>query len=640
MSDVNIGAKLSVDTGNTQPQIKGVKNEILDSKKALEGFNDTNEKSVSSNQKMGSSLNETSGKFGALKQRLTETTPGVMGVNQAFNVLRANPIIAVVTIVVGLFVAVIAKLKDTEKVGDSLGKAFGTLSGIVSAFTDKVLTPLIDAFVWLVDLFTSSVVGILDTLGLASKENADRVGVLTDALDDLNDTEKDNAIALAESNRKLQEAREIAGDSTVAIKDRVAALKEAGKIEKQELENVSKFNREKASIQMELYARELNARTELIDKIKEGTVESLKAARAELALLPNVNKEKLYAIDQQIIAAEDAGAKSAKISKKTESAITSLEKEEKSKREAAAKEAAAKAKERKDKENNERIEQEKKFQDELKKIITDGQKAIDDALKILRVANRETELKEVEIKFKNDMAVAEKSGFSTLRIREAYRHQQDELNQKYDSAEAEAENTKRNNEQLSLEAHQMAMFNKLTSATIQTYKLQEEAAKHKIDLDKVLLEQQKAMQAETADIIGKASEVFGKQTVVGKGLAIAQALINTYSGATDALRAKSALPSPFDFVAKAINVGAVIATGLKAVKAITAVNVPGGGGGSGTTASSLTATAPAPPVQTSTSLDQKSINQIGNAANKLFIVEKDITSKQEQIKQLNRAARV
>lgn len=102
---------------------------------------------------------------------------------------------------------------------------------------------------------------------------------------------------------------------------------------------------------------------------------------------------------------------------------------------------------------------------------------------------------------------------------------------------------------------------------------------------------------ETIGVLGSLQAVVGQQTVAGKGLAIATALINTYQGASEALKQKSTLPSPFDVVAKVANVAAVIATGLQTVKSITSVKVPsvsgaGGGGGGVSTPSRPSLTAP------------------------------------------------
>lgn len=151
---------------------------------------------------------------------------------------------------------------------------------------------------------------------------------------------------------------------------------------------------------------------------------------------------------------------------------------------------------------------------------------------------------------------------------------------------------------------------------------------------------------EVGDALTKLGDIVGKETAAGKAIGIATALINTYQGATEALKQKSTLPSPLDFAAKAINVGAIIASGIKSVKAITAVKVPGGGGGQSAPVTSLTAGGSAPispslPIQTTmTQLDQGTINRLGSATNRAYVVETDITNSQERIRRINRAARL
>lgn len=162
--------------------------------------------------------------------------------------------------------------------------------------------------------------------------------------------------------------------------------------------------------------------------------------------------------------------------------------------------------------------------------------------------------------------------------------------------------------------------------------------------EEVLLKQ--AQFKEVESIMNNAMSVFGKNTIAGKSLAVANALINTYSGATDALRAKSTLPSPFDVIAKVANVAAVLATGFKSVKAINAVQVPGGGGSSSmpSMATGGGVSSPLTPQQSSTALNTGSIQGIGNAAgggvNRSFVLESDIKNNRERSEQINRAARL
>ncbi len=106
--------------------------------------------------------------------------------------------------------------------------------------------------------------------------------------------------------------------------------------------------------------------------------------------------------------------------------------------------------------------------------------------------------------------------------------------------------------------------------------------KARIELTKAESEYRIAQAQEVGNALGALGDLVGKQTAAGKALGIAQALINTYIGVTEILRQKSVLPSPADYIAKAINVAATLASGFKAVKAITSVKVPGGGGGGNT----------------------------------------------------------
>lgn len=156
----------------------------------------------------------------------------------------------------------------------------------------------------------------------------------------------------------------------------------------------------------------------------------------------------------------------------------------------------------------------------------------------------------------------------------------------------------------------------------------------------------KAQAEEAANTLTKLSDLVGKKTVAGKALAIAAALINTFQGATEALKQPSTLPSPFDIIAKIVNVATVIATGIKTVKAITAVQVPGGGGG-GQSVNAPTITAPSAPLtptQASTSIDQNSINNIGNAAAggvnsvRAYVVEQDSAAAVARAARLSGAA--
>lgn len=135
--------------------------------------------------------------------------------------------------------------------------------------------------------------------------------------------------------------------------------------------------------------------------------------------------------------------------------------------------------------------------------------------------------------------------------------------------------------------------------------------------------------------VGAAANLIGRNTAAGKALAIAQATIDTYAGATKAL---AAYPPPFG----AIAAGTVIATGLANVSSIVSTQVPTFEGGS-YSAPSVSTQAPVqrqftPP--TPTELGQASLNTIQNVVARAYVVESDITGSQKRIKRIENAARI
>lgn len=135
------------------------------------------------------------------------------------------------------------------------------------------------------------------------------------------------------------------------------------------------------------------------------------------------------------------------------------------------------------------------------------------------------------------------------------------------------------------------------------------------------------------------SGMVDKNSVAGKSIAVATAVLNTYEGASKAI-AQGGVFGP-------IAAAATIAAGLLNVKKIISTKIPsakgGGNVGDGATPS-LSANAPISPIQIGTQLNQASIQGIGNAAaggvNRAFILEADINNSNERQVRLQRAARL
>ncbi len=155
----------------------------------------------------------------------------------------------------------------------------------------------------------------------------------------------------------------------------------------------------------------------------------------------------------------------------------------------------------------------------------------------------------------------------------------------------------------------------------------------------------KVSQAQAASaLLGQLSELAGKRTAAGKALGIAEALINTSVGVTQALKQESVLPSPFDVIAKVANVATILASGFKAVKAITAVQVPGGGGGggAGVTAPNISVSAPAVASSVPT-LGNSPVTALGTAMQqqppvRAYVVESEVTGTQKRVADIERRA--
>jgi len=130
------------------------------------------------------------------------------------------------------------------------------------------------------------------------------------------------------------------------------------------------------------------------------------------------------------------------------------------------------------------------------------------------------------------------------------------------------------------------------------------------------------------------SDLVGRQTVVGKALAIAEATINTYLAASKSLKADYSAFGPFALAAKIAATASTIAVGLAAVKNIVKTQVPGkGGGGSIGSISNISTVSPLTPALSpqaqATSLNAAAINNLGNNAIRAYILNADIQNQNQ-----------
>lgn len=120
--------------------------------------------------------------------------------------------------------------------------------------------------------------------------------------------------------------------------------------------------------------------------------------------------------------------------------------------------------------------------------------------------------------------------------------------------------------------------------------------------DELLLEQtladekkaiNEALEASKQDLIDKtfniAQQLFKKGSAIAKGVAVAQATMNTYQGITSALSATSVIPDPVGSALKFANAALIGVQGFLNVKKILNTKADGSGGGGGGSAPSISA---------------------------------------------------
>jgi hypothetical protein len=193
---------------------------------------------------------------------------------------------------------------------------------------------------------------------------------------------------------------------------------------------------------------------------------------------------------------------------------------------------------------------------------------------------------------------------------------------------------------------QMKVVATTTNFALQGIQKQQEATKNSAEnisgVNKWLAsEDKKRLDEKVADTqmaLDALSAIVDQNSVAGKAIAVAQAIINTYQGATKALGQGGALGF--------VTAGAVIAAGIMNVKKIVSTKIPSAKGtGSvegGAAAPSISASAPIAPPQPqaqTTTLDSQSINAIGNQTSRAYVVESDVTSSQQRIAAIQQRAR-
>ena len=541
------GQKLVTETKEISDRLKDMEKAVGDNRRNVGNYAESIQEAMSSTQ----------GLSGATAAMATSLSGGV-NILKVFNAtLKANPILAVVSVILVLVSTVEKLMKRNSEMAANLKAAFAPFEVIFSRILDgitELLGGVAKAFEWI----TEKVVNLLSSIGLISEETtkaANAAKALTKQEIAIYEAETNNLVTLSAMRRELEAQRTIVGDQLKTAEERNIAAQKAiaisRQMEKAEIDVLQqKYNQIKAQNELGYTSKE-DRRAEM------QALADLQARQADYIGQRKELENQASGIVKAQIAANAAAYKAAE-SAKAQAAIKAAQ----------------------DAENQKRALQEATI------------KQMETALTALNLSMQAKELENdaIGMKIENEKAYVEES----LKL-EKYRLEQGLITkQEYANKEAEFNlgmqqlEMQRKEEQDALmrerEATDAANLHELKMAEVtnefdlrqmqlDAQYAQEMEAAEKIGADTALIQAkyEKAKEENTkarvnaeltmtAGLAGQMSTLLGEQSAIGKAFAVVQATINTYLGATKAL----ATGGIFGIAQAAI----VIAFGMKQVATI------------------------------------------------------------------------
>lgn len=270
---------------------------------------------------------------------------------------------------------------------------------------------------------------------------------------------------------------------------------------------------------------------------------------------------------------------------------------------------------------------------------TENRKEKDDLIRSLRYQSDIDELNDERAKAEKLLEAANASQEEFMLLGESFRQRQEELENKHEVSKIEKYNEGIENEKLSYEARYNLLDNQnkliLESDTLTEQQRTEMLAENQEARNAIRdaeYEHNKKIASASSNLLGQAADLAGKHTAVGKGLAVAQALISTYVSAVDSYKGMvAAIPGPVGIAGGVVAAAFSIASGLATVKKIMSVKTPGASGSAGSDAGGASpSVAPSFNVVGTSSNNQlaQSIGRQQNQPVEAFVVGSSVTSQQ------------
>lgn len=481
---------------------------------------------------------QTQGLTGGTGALVGQMKSGIAGV-QAFNAaLKANPIIFVVSIALTLIGIIEKMMKRNSELATSLKAAFAPFKVIF----ERLLDWITDLFKGVAFLITKIAEGVTWLVGKISEETAkaaDAAARLEAAARRIYQAETATIIPMARLRREMEELKTLASDQNKSAKERTNLLQQAQ----------SKLHEMR---DMEVAILEAKHRqTEAQKNLSDSTDEDIRAEREALAAVQEAKAR--YATQEKELIGQITGIEKAERDKRVADAKAAAEKKKKAEEDAAA--AALKAK----------ADAAKKEVEGLKKIQEDTIKSYEQGVKALELELAENELRSGKKSIDDTKQVIdEKIALEKYRRDQNLIDEQEYLNNvralnlEYETAVKEAAKKKKDDKkaqdalelendkavaelkmqnQLDIQLRELDAKKALEIANAEAIGAETTAITEKYELMKDELKRKyyNAQLEMAAGTAGQLSSLLGEESAAGKAFATAQALINTYLGASKAL---------------------------------------------------------------------------------------------------------